>query len=281
MKLVLCDDQQILCEALAAALAERHHQVLAVTTTVAAGVTAVAVHDPDICLLDVHFPGAEDGLDVAREIAERHPATKVLVLSGVADPQILSEAMGIGAAGFIPKDQSIDQISAALDVIAAGGAVFDAGLSGGAPPPRREQRSTHLLGTLTPREREILARIVDGQSTRQMARAMGITTGTASMYVRNVLTKLGVHSRLQAAALATREGLLDQHRHDETGRRHQGRVTRLSCQVAQLCQGRRASFAPDGDTRRRPGSTWLSWTGSALSPTPSRHGWKPRPLPRL
>ena len=231
MKLVLCDDQQILCEALATALAERHHRVLAVTTTVAAGLTAVAVHDPDICLLDVHFPDAEDGLDAAREIAERHPATKVLVLSGVADPQILSEAMGIGAAGFIPKDQSIDQISAALDVIAAGGAVFDAGLSGGAPPPRREQRSTHLLGTLTPREREILARIVDGQSTRQMARAMGITTGTASMYVRNVRTKLGVHSRLQAAALATREGLLDQHPHDETGRRHPGSVTRLSRQV--------------------------------------------------
>jgi two-component system, NarL family, nitrate/nitrite response regulator NarL len=231
MKLVLCDDQQILCEALATALAERHHRVLAVTTTAAAGVTAVAVHDPDICLLDVHFPDAGNGLDAAREIAERHPTTKVVVLSGVADPQILSEAMGIGAAGFIPKDQSIDQISAALDVIAAGGAVFDAGLSGGAPPPRREQRSTHLLGMLTPREREILARIVDGQSTRQMARAMGITTGTASMYVRHVRTKLGVHSRLQAAALAIREGLLDQHPHDETGRRHPGSTTWLSRQV--------------------------------------------------
>jgi two-component system, NarL family, nitrate/nitrite response regulator NarL len=231
MRLVLCEDQQILCEALATALGERDHQVLAVTTTAAAGVTAVAVHDPDVCLLDMRFPGAEDGLDAARAIAEHHPGTKVLVLSGVADPEVLSEAMGIGVAGVIPKDQSIDQISATLDVIAAGGAVFDAGLSGGAPPPRREQRSTHLLDTLTPREREILARIVDGQSTRQMARAMGITTGTASMYVRNVRTKLGVHSRLQAAALATREGLLDQHPHAETGRRHPGSVTRLSRQV--------------------------------------------------
>jgi two-component system, NarL family, nitrate/nitrite response regulator NarL len=70
------------------------------------------------------------------------------------------------------------------------------------------QRSKDPLDRLTPREREILARIVGGESTKQMARAMNITTGTASMYVRSVLTKLGVHSRLQAAALVRREGLL-------------------------------------------------------------------------
>ena len=131
MRLVLCDDQRILCEALATALEERDHQVLAVTTTATAGVTAVAAHDPDICLLDLCFPDAEDGLDAARTIAQHHPGTKVLVLSGVADPQMLAEAMDIGIAGLLPKDQGVDQIADALDVIAAGGAVFDAGLRRG------------------------------------------------------------------------------------------------------------------------------------------------------
>jgi two-component system nitrate/nitrite response regulator NarL len=208
MRLVLCDDQRILCEALATALAERDHQVLAVTTTASAGVTAVAAHQPDICLLDLCFPDAEDGLDAARAIAQHHPGTKVLVLSGISDPQMLSEAMDIGIAGLLPKDQDVDQIADALDVIAAGGAVFDAGLHRGVAPGSRGQRSTRPVDRLTPREKEILARIVAGESTKQMARAMSITTGTASMYARNVLTKLGVHSRLQAAALADREGLL-------------------------------------------------------------------------
>ena len=121
---------------------------------------------------------------------------------------MLSDAMDIGIAGFLPKDQDVDQIADALDVIAAGGAVFDAGLHRGVASGSRRQRSTRPVDRLTPREREILARIVAGESTKQMARAMSITTGTASMYARNVLTKLGVHSRLQAAALADREGLL-------------------------------------------------------------------------
>ena len=208
MRLVLCDDQRILCDALATVLEDHGHEVLAVTTTATAGVTAVAAHNPDVCLLDLCFPDAENGLDVARTITQHHPGTKVLVLSGVADPQMLSEAMGIGIAGLLPKDQSVDQIADALDAIAAGGAVFDAGLRHGVTSGLPRQRSKDPLDRLTPREREILARIVGGESTKQMARAMNITTGTASMYVRNVLTKLGVHSRLQAAALVRREGLL-------------------------------------------------------------------------
>jgi two-component system, NarL family, nitrate/nitrite response regulator NarL len=217
MRLVLCDDQRILCEALAHALEGRDHKVVAVTTTPTAGVMAVAAHDPDICLLDLRFPEAENGLDAARTITQHHPGTKVLVLSGAADSQMLSEAMDIGVAGFMPKDQSVDQIIDALDVIAAGGAVFDAGLHRGLASSPRGQRSMHPLDRLSPREREILARIVDGQSTKQMAHAMSITTGTAGVYVRNVLSKLGVHSRLQAAALASRDGFLNQLRPGEAG----------------------------------------------------------------
>jgi DNA-binding NarL/FixJ family response regulator len=121
---------------------------------------------------------------------------------------MLSEAMDIGIAGLLPKDQSVDQIADALEVIAAGGAVFDAGLHRGVAASSRRQRFIRPVDRLTPREKEILARIVAGESTKQMARAMSITTGTASMYARNVLTKLGVHTRLQAAALVDREGLL-------------------------------------------------------------------------
>jgi two-component system, NarL family, nitrate/nitrite response regulator NarL len=127
MRLILCDDQQILGDALAAALVAKGHDVLAVTTTAAAGIAAVAAHQPDLCVLDVCFPNQENGLDAARLIGMRYPRTRVLLLSGICDPPLLAEVARAGVAGFISKAKEVDEIVAALDVIAAGGVVFDTG----------------------------------------------------------------------------------------------------------------------------------------------------------
>jgi two-component system nitrate/nitrite response regulator NarL len=207
MRLVLCDDERILGEALAVALEARGHMVLAITTTPADGIAAVAAHHPDICLLDLHFEGHESGLDAARAICQDYPGTSVVVLSGIAGADTLSKAVEVGVAGFIRKDQNVAEIAHVLDVVAAGGAVFDPGLLRDAVTSTA--RGKDPLGELTPRETEILSRIAAGESTRQMARAMSVTTNTIRTYVKNMLAKLGVHSRLQAAALARREGLLD------------------------------------------------------------------------
>jgi DNA-binding NarL/FixJ family response regulator len=210
LRLVLCDDHQILAHALAAVLQARGHQVLSVTTDPAAGVAAVAAHDPDICLLDVHFPGQGSGLEAARRMLQDHPRTKVLMLSGVADTQTLAEAVEIGVAGLIQKDQGVDDIAEALQVIATGGAVFGRALPHRAlAPGMAKPQVNDPFDALAPREKEVLARIVEGQSTKQMARAMNISNGTVRMYVRNVLAALGAHSRLEAAAIARREGALN------------------------------------------------------------------------
>ena len=208
MRLVICDHQRILAEALAAALGARGHRVLAVTTTVAEGLAAVGVGQPDVCLLELHAGDQPDGLEAARVIRQRYPGTRVLVLTGATDPVTLSQVRGSGVAGFMRKDQSVDQIASALSVIAGGGRVLDPGLmripAGGRPRPRPQ----NPLHELSPREREIVARIAGGQSTRQMSGAMNITVDTVRTYVKNVLAKCGAHSRLQLAALASREGLL-------------------------------------------------------------------------
>lgn len=208
MRLVLCDDERILGEALAVALEARGHQVLAVTTTPGESIAAVAAHQPDICLLDLHFAGHESGLGAARAICRHHPGTSVVVLSGIATTAAFSEAVEAGVAGFIHKDQTVDEIAHVLDVVAAGGAVFDPGLLR-ETVTRPATRRSNPLRELTPRETEILRRIAAGESTSQMARAMNVTTNTIRTYVKNMLAKLGVHSRLQAAAVARREGLLD------------------------------------------------------------------------
>jgi len=211
VRLVICDCQRILAEALAAALDARGHQVLAVTTTVTDVLGAVAAGRPDICLLGLLFGDQPRGLDAARAIRQRYPGTRVLVLSGVTDPKTLSQVMGSGVAGFIRKDQSVDQIASALDVIAAGRSVLDPGpVRVTACGPVWPQPKKPLDG-LSPREKEIVARIVGGQSTRQMSSAMNITVDSVRTYVRNVLAKLGAHSRLQLAALASQDGLLIDH----------------------------------------------------------------------
>jgi two-component system nitrate/nitrite response regulator NarL len=195
-----------LCEALGVALEGRGHTVLAITTTTVLGIDAVAKRRPDACLLDLRFPEPPDGLLAARMIRQRHPEVAVLLLSGVIDPAIRSEAMRMGVAGFLRKDQNVDHVADALDAIAAGGVVFDSMRAARSIPEQR--RSSYPSHVLTPREKDVLRRIVAGQSTAQMSREMNIEVSTLRTYVKNVLTKLGVHSRLQAAALATRHNLL-------------------------------------------------------------------------
>jgi two-component system, NarL family, nitrate/nitrite response regulator NarL len=216
MRLVLCDDNRILCEALASILQANGHQVLAMATSVTDGVAAVAAHRPDACLLDVRFPDGS-GLGAAEAIRRCQPDTKILMLTCLSDPAVLAEAKRIGVAGFLRKDLKADTIIAALDVIDAGGTAFGAKYSGQAnwrmaAPPR-----DGLLDALTPRETQVLRRIVAGQGTEQMAREMDVATSTLRSYIKNVLAKLGAHSRLQAAAIASREPGLVNGTQDDKG----------------------------------------------------------------
>lgn len=196
MRLVLCDDNRIFCEALAVALEARGHQALAIATTADEGVAAVARHQPDACLLDFRFHEGGEGLGAARAIRDRYPDTAVLVVSGPGGQLAPLTAAQIGVAGFFGKDQELDKIAVALDTIAAGRVT-----SPPEPPPGEDP-----LSALTPRETEVLRRIAAGQSTKTMAREMSVTTETLRTYVKNVLGKLGAHSRLEAAALASRAG---------------------------------------------------------------------------
>jgi two-component system, NarL family, nitrate/nitrite response regulator NarL len=201
MKILICGQQLMLAEALAAALDARGYDVLAVTTAIGDPRNGVADCVPDVCLLGLQAGHQLSGPDTVRTILQRYPGTKVLVLSEATAPETLSALIKIGVAGLIHQDRNVAQIAETLDAIEAGQNVLDPG------PLKVPARDTNRLGELSPREKEILARIAGGQSTRQMSSAMNITVDTVRTYVKNVLTKLGAHSRLQLAALASRDGL--------------------------------------------------------------------------
>ena len=202
MRLVLCDDNRILCEALASILQAHGHRVLAIATRASEGVTAVSELQPDACLLDVRLPDGS-GLDAARAMRRGQPDTKIVVLTCLNDPAVVAEAKKAGVAGFLRKDQKPDFIVRALEAVGAGGMAF--GPAASRPQGRRttEESQDSRLEALTPRETEVLRRIVAGQGTRQMADEMGIATSTLRGYVNGILAKLGAHSRIEAAAIAT------------------------------------------------------------------------------
>jgi two-component system, NarL family, nitrate/nitrite response regulator NarL len=200
MRLVICDGNRILCEALAAALEAYGHKVLALATTADECVAAVASHHPDVCELDLHLPEPRHGLQAVREIREHCPDTAVVVVSDLRDPGLWVEVRQLGIAGLLGKDRSVSQIVDALHTIVGGEPVFDRVLP-------QETPSTAPPVSLTPREAEVLDRIVAGEDTQHMAREMSIAISTLRTYVRNLLGKLGAHSRLEAAAVASRANL--------------------------------------------------------------------------
>jgi two-component system, NarL family, nitrate/nitrite response regulator NarL len=201
MRLVICDGNRILGEALAAALKSCDHELNAVAVTTADECIATVVsYPPDICVLDVRLPEAADGLHVIDVIRSRVLDTAVVVVGDASDPSILAKARKLGIAGFLAKSRSVSEVAEALHRIASGQPVFD-------PVPHTAScREPSFV--LTPREAEVLRRIAAGQSTRQMADEMNIAISTLRTYIKNIFPKIGVHSRLEAAAVARRANLL-------------------------------------------------------------------------
>lgn len=204
MRILLCDSHRLLVEALAASLRRDGHDVVAMTTLPEEAFEAAIEHDPDVCLVDVIFPGGA-GINVIAGIRAT-TRSKVLVLSARCDQDAVCTALAAGADGFVGKNQSIDDILRSLDQVCAGEVIVPAKTSstpssGSNRPPSPELEALRFL---TSREREALHLIAEGESTKEIAQSMHVAYSTARTHVQNVLTKLGVRSRLQAAALVAR-----------------------------------------------------------------------------
>jgi two-component system, NarL family, nitrate/nitrite response regulator NarL len=217
MRLVLCDDDRSAAAALAVRLEARGHQALAIAITADEGVAAVASHRPDACLMDLSFPGDGDGLSVARAIRAHYPGTAVLVMSGLSDLAASPVAVPAEPGSFRSEQREPDRIADALDLIAASRPSSVTESSPGSDPGPGQPPAKDPFSTLTPREIEVLRRIAAGQNTARMVREMNVTTATLRTYVKNVLAKLGAHSRLEAAALMSRQGVPGLNEPDRNG----------------------------------------------------------------
>jgi len=209
MRLLVCDDHQLLLDALAMALEAGGHTVVATATHPDVAVEAAQVHQPDACLLDVNFPN-DDGLKAISRIHEVSPDTKVIMMSGSSSRSLVADAIAEGAEGFVSKDKPIGVVMEALELAYKGHLTVDLPLLQEVLRPRAQSDDPLAnLRLLTEREWEVMRCIMDGLSTGQMAEQLHVQPSTAGTHVQNLLAKLGVHSRLQAAALMTAHASLD------------------------------------------------------------------------
>ncbi|MGB3828211.1 MAG: response regulator transcription factor [Ornithinimicrobium sp.] len=200
MKLLVVDDHVMLAEALAAALSERGHEVCGLAVDPEQATSMVSVFTPDVCLLDAGFPHAS-GVAAVPALLAASPRTKVLMLSGLTDVVLIREALGHGASGWVSKRQPIAQICDALQTVAEGRVAVDPSMLRDVLSPRADpQDPLWILSFLTPREWQTLWLITRGDSTNQIAQRLGVRSSTAHTHAQSLLTKLGVHTRLQAVA---------------------------------------------------------------------------------
>ena len=210
MRVVLGNQHRLFLDALTEALSQEGVKVAAQATTPQEVLAAVAVHEPDICLLAISFPDSS-GLDVLRVIRRRHQAVRVVMLSDISAPVIVAAATDAGAAGFIWKEQRITDIVRTLTRVLAGERALGAALSA----QGADRFGSHvvadsdcLLRVLTMREQQVLMLMMEGESTKQIARSLAIALSTARTHVQSVLVKLGAHSRLEATSMVARSGVL-------------------------------------------------------------------------
>jgi two-component system, NarL family, response regulator DevR len=159
---------------------------------------------PDVALLDVRLPDG-DGVEVCREIRSRHPEVQCLMLTSFSDDEALFDAIMAGASGFILKQVKSEEIVQAVRFVANGQSLLDPAVTGRVLERlRKGPEEDERLAKLSPQERNILELIADGLTNRQIASKIHLAEKTVKNYVSNLLTKLGMERRTQAAVYAAR-----------------------------------------------------------------------------
>jgi len=205
----IVDDNRLVREALAAMLGRLPDVQVVVTASANGEVLDQAT--PDVLLLDAGL-GDEDSLHVAAAIAKRRAGTKVVIMDLMPTNEDIVQFVNAGVAGFVLKDATFDEFIATIRAVAAGDKVL---------PPRMTETlfSQIALGgdargrervledvRMTRREREVIELIGEGLSNKEIAQRLNIAAHTVKSHVRNVMEKLALHTRLQIAAFARRDG---------------------------------------------------------------------------
>ncbi|ARQ71438.1 response regulator [Streptomyces marincola] len=209
IRVMLVDDHQVVRRGLRTFLEVQDD--IEVVGEAADGTEGVALAEdlrPDVILMDVKMPGT-DGVEALRRLADLGNPARVLIVTSFTERRTVVPALRAGAAGYVHKDIDPDALAGAIRSVHAGHVLLQSEVADALLAQEESGGAGGRAGALTDREREVLALIARGRSNREIARALVLSEKTVKTHVSNILMKLDLADRTQAALWAVRHGISD------------------------------------------------------------------------
>jgi two-component system, NarL family, response regulator DevR len=205
VRVFLLDDEEVVRYGLRELLeADGSLEVVGEAGTAEEALARIPPTKPDVAVLDVRLPDG-DGVEVCREVRSRHPDVRCLILTSFADDEALIKAVMAGAAGYVVKKLKGADIVKAVRRVAEGESLLDPTVAARARDRlRADPDEDERLARLSAKERKVLDHIADGLTNRQIAQQLHLAEKTVKNYVSNLLAKMGLESRTQAAVVIAR-----------------------------------------------------------------------------
>jgi DNA-binding NarL/FixJ family response regulator len=206
---LIVDDHRLFANVIRSVLTEQGMDVLEIASSVREGLEADRAGRPDVVLVDLGLPDG-DGISLGRSIIAERPSARVIALTALNDPKAVGEALRAGFAGYLTKDTPLTQFVSMIQAAMSGQVVIPQRLAAVAVGLRTaEERHASLLAEqLSPRERQVLTLLAEGANSEDIAGRLSVSPNTVRTHVQSILTKLQVHSRLEAATFAVKFGIV-------------------------------------------------------------------------
>ena len=203
-RVVIADDHPLFREAIISVVRRTLTDAEILEASDLASLQALDLADADLLLLDLTMPGVH-GLSGLVHVRAQAPAVAVIVITAMEDPAVVQRALGLGAAGFVPKSASLGEISQAIEKVLAGGISVPERFNCTQVEPVRlsqtEISATRRIGSLTPQQFRIATLLAAGMLNKQIAWELGIAEATVKVHMSTILRKLNVQNRTQVALL--------------------------------------------------------------------------------
>jgi DNA-binding NarL/FixJ family response regulator len=205
IRLLLVDDQGLIRRGLKALLkTDPDLEVVGEAEHAQAALTLVETLQPDVVIMDIRMP-VMDGVQGTREICQRFPQTKILILTTFDDQDYVAQALQAGASGYLLKDTPFEELTQAIRFVQRGYTQLGPGLAHKVltqPLPSTRLELPEAWHSLTPREQEIIQLIAQGASNREIAEALFVAEKTVKNRITNILSRLNLRDRTQLAIVA-------------------------------------------------------------------------------
>ncbi|MER7760027.1 response regulator transcription factor [Streptomyces sp. NPDC097619] len=207
IRVLLVDDHQVVRRGLRTFLEVQDDiEVVGEAADGEEGVAAVGELHPDVVLMDIKMPGT-DGIEALRRLRALDSPARVLIVTSFTERRTVVPALRAGAAGYVYKDIDPEALAGAIRSVHAGHVLLQPEVAEALLAQEEQPPAGGRGGGLTDREREVLGLIADGRSNREIARALVLSEKTVKTHVSNILMKLDLADRTQAALWAVRHGL--------------------------------------------------------------------------